>query len=333
MTQTLPMEMMEAMSQTRVDELSHHGILGMKWYVRRFQKYPAGYTGDGKYVGPGGEPRKATLREKIKDRKFNKIKSVLDAGVKSAVDDGDKKKLNVLKPTMTTEEYKEKYAELVSKGVRRAVQQGDSKGLRKFKEDMTGNEYKDAKTLLKFNDAVNKMDTSAMNKQMSKIKNDDLKVAAERIATITSLQSTKIEALKTESEASARIAKTAKTVGNIADLTSKGLSVLTNIQGFKQKIHEGKTAEEERIKAETQKKIEKAINTGDPRTIAVWRDQMTSKQREEANKNIYDNNKSKIIGLLDAGDYNGLVNYSNYLTKSQMEELISLRDKAAANKK
>lgn len=38
-------------SQFQGNELYHHGILGMHWGIRRYQPYPKGYTGDGKYIG------------------------------------------------------------------------------------------------------------------------------------------------------------------------------------------------------------------------------------------------------------------------------------------
>ena len=33
------------------NDLYHHGILGQKWGLRRFQPYPKGYNGPGKTIG------------------------------------------------------------------------------------------------------------------------------------------------------------------------------------------------------------------------------------------------------------------------------------------
>lgn len=46
-------------------ELYHHGILGMHWGIRRFQPYPKGYDGDGKFVGKKSN-REISSKDKMK---------------------------------------------------------------------------------------------------------------------------------------------------------------------------------------------------------------------------------------------------------------------------
>lgn len=50
--------------------LCHHGILGQKWGVRRFQPYPDGYHGDGKYVGKQQKANFKTLKKAVKGPMF-----------------------------------------------------------------------------------------------------------------------------------------------------------------------------------------------------------------------------------------------------------------------
>lgn len=47
-----------------MNELFHYGVQGMKWGVRRYQPYPKGYTGDGKYTG-GNVSGNALTRDEI----------------------------------------------------------------------------------------------------------------------------------------------------------------------------------------------------------------------------------------------------------------------------
>lgn len=54
--------------------LAHYGILGMHWGIRRFQPYPKGYTGDGKFTG-----KKLTPRRMNKEQ--NKVYSLYGKGM------------------------------------------------------------------------------------------------------------------------------------------------------------------------------------------------------------------------------------------------------------
>lgn len=315
-----------------LNELSHHGILGMKWGIRRFQKYPAGYSGDGKYVGPDGQPRQPTRKEARRDRKYNELKTKIDKWLVDAVNTGDKKTLKRLKKTMTPQEYQSAYDALVKKGISDSVKTGDKESLKKYKDDVSKNEYKDAKTLADFNDAVNRFDTKTMNKLVSKIKNEDIKDSAQRIAAMTELENKKISAIKVESETSAKIAKVATTAQNVANLAGSVKKVYDVVSGIKEnqlkKQHEAvKRADEinkmneENDKKKQEKFAESIIKSGDVEKFEKNKDKLTNDQVEAFKKRVALNNEAEINKAILTSDAETKEKWAEYLGRASVETL------------
>lgn len=313
-----------------LNELSHHGVLGMKWGIRRFQKYPAGYSGDGKYVGPDGQPRQPTRKEARRDRKYNELKTKIDKWLVDSVNTGDKKTLKRLKKTMTPQQYQSAYDTLVNKGVSDAVKTGNKEALKKYKNDISKNEYKDAKTLADFNDAVNNLDTKKMNQLVGKIKNEDVKESAQRIATMTEFQNKKIGALKVESETSAKIAKlanTAMTVASLAGSAKKVYDVVTGIKDTQLKRQKEAVERADEInKANNAKIADAIIRKGDTKLFEANKSKFTNQQIKDFYERQYLNDKNAIDRSILTDDSLAKIKKAGLLSYADIEKINKAKD-------
>lgn len=259
-----------SLSDVGKDYLEHHGIIGMKWGVRRFQPYPKGYHGDGKYVGKDVKPKTSDKDSEVGSPQSDHKKEIKEAELKTrhqnkvrmevtrAIEEGDKKRLRKVADKMTTDEYVENLNKLVSKGVTEATNKGDPDQLRKYKKDLTPKEYENAKNLAKFNKAINELDVKAMNSLMSKISTEDLQKGAERLKTINDMQEKKLKAISRESEVTATLQRISKFTKVVSDLSTHAKTIKSNVEEIKKSENNSYTNNQEPKKKEEEKKKDTA---------------------------------------------------------------------------
>lgn len=134
------------------DELSHHGILGMKWGIRRYQNADGSLTNAGK--------KRKGLVQTIKDKK--KAKMLREAKAKK-------------------KEEREKRAEI--------IKSGDINKIKKIRTSLTEEEMESALARINFNETLKRTSTETGKRYVELINNTAIaaKNTAEGIGTVISV--------------------------------------------------------------------------------------------------------------------------------------------------
>ncbi len=298
------------------DVLAHHGILGMKWGVRRYQPYPDNYSGDGKFVG-----KKTARAEKKQARHVAKT----NTRIKNAVDTGNKKKLKKYKDEMSPEEYEKKYAETVKNGIDNAVKDRDKSALKKYKDDLNKREYQHQKDRIEFKEAIDNDNSHKTKKLLSKVDPEDVTEATNLIRSRVALQDQKLSKIRQDSELMAKMDKLASGLGKVSKISQNVSNITSSFMSVNKSMTEFANAQKDADKKRKEKELEKVIRSGDLKKIRENEKKMTQQQLSEA----YD----RIIQSGSESDIKKAAPYMNNKQITAAVQKLSQMDKLVSSKK
>ena len=274
------------------DVLAHDGVPGMKWGIRRYQPYPKGYTGDGKFVG-----KKSARAERRQARHVAKT----NTRIKNAVDTGNKKKLKKYKDEMSPEEYEKKYAETVKNGIDNAVKDRDKSALKKYKGDLNKRDYQHQKDRIEFKEAIDNDNSRKTKKFLSKVDPEDVTEATNLIRSRVALQDQKLSKIRQDSELMAKMDKLASGLGKVSKISQNVSSITSSFMSVNKSMTEFANAQKDADKKRKEKELEKVIRSGDLKKIRENEKKMSQSQLQEAYDRIIQSGSEEDIK--DAAPY------------------------------